>query len=176
MDLSKKPTRCREFSMSTPNLRVVFCCCLTSVLLGCTVPNPPLPTKDAAFREPHEHSLTPADPSTPVEETAPRLGAEGDKSLLDQETSPYPGPPRDVIQNEETPKEANLAGEQITASKEANRPDIDDELVALWREDFERPTVQHRAQSKIRFSLTVQANPRVRYHVESFLGRQRDFF
>lgn len=66
--------------------------------------------------------------------------------------------------------------EPPTALQEAPGPPADDQLLDLWQKDLDRAMQEPPGRRKIQFSIPVVENDRVRYFVNFFCGRKRDFF
>lgn len=63
-----------------------------------------------------------------------------------------------------------------TALQEAPGPKADDRLIGLWQKDLDDAMHQPPGRRKIHFSIPVVENDRVRYFVDYFRGKKRDFF
>jgi membrane-bound lytic murein transglycosylase D len=63
-----------------------------------------------------------------------------------------------------------------TALQEAPGPRADDRLVDLLQKGFEEAMQQPAGRRKIQFSMTLVENDRVRYFIDYFCGRLREFF
>lgn len=63
-----------------------------------------------------------------------------------------------------------------TALQETPGPQADDELVGLLQKDIDEAMHQPPGRRKIHFSIPVVENDRVRYFVDYFRGKKRDFF
>jgi membrane-bound lytic murein transglycosylase D len=63
-----------------------------------------------------------------------------------------------------------------TALQEAVGPEADDRLLGLWQKDLDDAMQQPAGRRKIHFSIPLVENDRVRYFVDYFSGKKRDFF
>jgi membrane-bound lytic murein transglycosylase D len=127
-------------------------------------------------------------PATPPDE--PRLAQPGDISQvllpLEKQAEEKPVTPLPVAQAErkeeklpekkESPKTTKAPREQPTALQEAPGPKADDQLLDLWQKDLDQAMQQPPGRRKIQFSISVVENDRVRYFMDLFCRRQRDFF
>ena len=66
--------------------------------------------------------------------------------------------------------------EPPTTLQEAPGPKADDRLLDLWQKDLDQAMQQPPGRRKIQFSMPVVENDRVRYFVNFFCSRKRDFF
>lgn len=72
---------------------------------------------------------------------------------------------------EEKPRE-----EPPTSLQDAPGPQADDQLLGLWKAEIDRAMTQPQGRRKIQFSLPTVENNRVRYFLNFFRGRKRNFF
>jgi len=79
-------------------------------------------------------------------------------------------------QKEESPKATKTSEEQSTVLQEAPGPTADDQLLDLWQKDLDQAMQQPPGRRKIQFSIPAVENDRVRYFVDLFCGRAKDFF
>ncbi len=63
-----------------------------------------------------------------------------------------------------------------TALQETPGPKADDRLLGLWQKDLDDAMQQPPGRRRIQFSIPVVENDRVRYFVDYFRGKKRDFF
>jgi LysM repeat protein len=73
-------------------------------------------------------------------------------------------------------KPAPKIEEPPTTLQEAPGPKADDRLLDLWQKDLDRAMQQPPGRRKIQFSIPAVENDRVRYFVEFFSHRKKDFF
>lgn len=92
----------------------------------------------------------------------PPLAQAGEKTPEKPEDKKEKPPPK----IEETP----------TTLQEAPGPKADDRLLDLWQKDLDRAMLQPPGRRKIQFSIPAVENDRVRYFVEFFRHRKKDFF
>lgn len=104
-------------------------------------------------------------------------------SILDQydrETDLFVLFPQDQTskKTEAAPKEkkAPAPGEPLTALQDVPGPAADDRLLDLLQKDLDRAMQQPPGRRKIQFSIPVTQNDRVKYFVDFFCGRKRNFF
>jgi membrane-bound lytic murein transglycosylase D len=77
----------------------------------------------------------------------------------------------------ESPPTAPRTPEELpTALQEAPGPKADDQLVDLWQKDFDKAVQQPAERRQIEFSMPVVENDRVRYFIDFFRARTKDFF
>jgi membrane-bound lytic murein transglycosylase D len=155
---------------------------LTSFLLGCSVPHP-FPNDGLGHGQPRGQSPRAADKPAIVSETivseTPSLPdeREGKEKSPHNDGSRLAETPRDTVEKEETlKKDDNIPEKEDTIRQESARAATDDELVDLWRDDMDKAMARPSGDRNIRLSRAVQTNRRVRYYVENFCGRLRDFF
>jgi hypothetical protein len=77
---------------------------------------------------------------------------------------------------ESAEKPAPKAEEPPTTLQEAPGPKADDRLLDLWQKDLDQAMQQPPGRRKIQFSIPVVQNDRVRYFIEFFSNRKKDFF
>ena len=147
-----------------------------SALLGCSLP--PTFTHDVVGLG------QPRDTSTPVE--APIVGAESaslpqartevaqDLSLHDYSDST--GLTEKAIESKQSPKQEPPTAEKSGLAREKTLTLTDDDLVDQWQKDMDHAMKQPVGQRVLRISPTVEAHHRVRYYIDGFCGRMRDFF
>jgi membrane-bound lytic murein transglycosylase D len=63
-----------------------------------------------------------------------------------------------------------------TVLQEIHGPSADDKLVGLLQKEIEEAISQPSGRRKIQFSMTLVENERVRYFIDTFCGKLRDFF
>lgn len=73
-------------------------------------------------------------------------------------------------------KSTKTQQEPPTVLQEAPGPTADDQLLDLWQRDLDQAMQQPAGRRKIQFSMPVVENERVRYFVNFFCGKKRDFF
>jgi len=71
---------------------------------------------------------------------------------------------------------AKAPEESPTALQEAAGPEADDQLLGLLQKDLDEAMQQPVGRRKIQFSIPAVENDRVRYFVDYFSGKKRDFF
>lgn len=81
-----------------------------------------------------------------------------------------------VVSEHDGEPASKLPAEPPTTLQEAPGPKADDQLLDLFEKDLEKAMQQADGRRKIQFSLPVVENERVRYFVEYFSGKKRDFF
>jgi peptidoglycan lytic transglycosylase D len=85
--------------------------------------------------------------------------------------------PAASAEKKQAPAESPEAPETpSTALQEAPGPEADDQLVDLLQKEIEEAMRQPDGRRKIQFSVTLVENDRVRYFVDYFCGKMRDFF
>src|SRR5690242_2165481 len=95
-------------------------------------------------------------------------------SLPDSKTN---GKPAATVAPEAAPAEAAKAEEpSSTVLQEIHGPSADDKLVGLLQKEIEEAIQQPSGRRKIQFSMTLVENERVRYFIDTFCGKLRDFF
>ena len=158
-------------------LRTFVYCWLAAALLGCSLPHP-LPIDPPGFGETGIHSST-AIRTTPVSEieaaSAPTIQAQKKDLPQNAEFSSA----RLAKKNTEktvTFKDEHKAADEIGSIVEQPNAASDDELIELWRSDMDRAMQQPPDQRILQISPAVEAHHRVRFYVEGFCGRMRDFF
>lgn len=77
---------------------------------------------------------------------------------------------------EATEKRPPKTEEPATTLQEAPGPKADDRLLDLWQKDLDQAMLQPPGRRKIQFSIPSVQNDRVRYFVEFFCHKKRDFF
>jgi len=77
---------------------------------------------------------------------------------------------------ESSPTAVKPSEEPLTVLQEAPGPKADDQLVDLWQKDFDKAVQQPAERRQIEFSMPVVENDRVRYFVNFFSARTKDFF
>jgi len=76
-----------------------------------------------------------------------------------------------------TPAEAaKVEQPSATMLQEIHGPSADDKLVGLLQKEIEEAIRQPSGRRKIQFSMTLVENDRVRYFIDTFCGKLRDFF
>jgi membrane-bound lytic murein transglycosylase D len=76
----------------------------------------------------------------------------------------------------EKTKKTKTREEPPTALQEAPGPKADDRLLGLWQLELEKAMQQPPGRRKIQFSMPLVENNRVRYFIDLFCGRMREFF
>ncbi|MGH7829188.1 MAG: transglycosylase SLT domain-containing protein, partial [Candidatus Binatia bacterium] len=77
---------------------------------------------------------------------------------------------------ESPPTTPTTPEESPTVLQEAPGPKADDQLVDQWQKDFDKAVQQPAERRQIEFSIPVVENDRVRYFVDFFSARKKDFF
>ena len=77
---------------------------------------------------------------------------------------------------ESSPTAAKTPEEPPTILQETPGPKADDQLVDQWQKDFEKAVQQPAGRRRIEFSMPVVENDRVRYFVDFFCTKKKDFF
>lgn len=95
-------------------------------------------------------------------------------SLPDPKAEDKLSPP---VPQDSTPAEpAKPEQPSPTAVQEVHGPSADDKLVGLLQKEIEEAIRQPSGRRKIQFSMTLVENDRVRYFIDTFCGKLRDFF
>ena len=140
-----------------------------------------------------ESNLPPTRPANPPEaKKAPTIAAPAAQLVQmkpPQEQKPVPPPPPVATKDKAEAKvpvgrqekkgseeKAKAQEEPPTALQEAPGPKADDRLLGLWQMELEKAMQQPPGRRKIQFSIPLVENDRVRYFVDLFCGRMREFF
>ena len=150
---------------------------LAAALLGCSLSHP-LPIDPTGRDEAGLHSSM-AINTAPVTESqtasAPAIraqkkdlpsNAEVSSASLSQKTVEKTA---SLEQQHKTPADTRTIDELPNAAS-------DDDLIELWRRDMDRAMQEPSEQRILLISPAVEAHDRVRFYVEGFCGRMRDFF
>ena len=158
-------------------LRTFVYCWLAAALLGCSLPNS-LPDDLSSRNQTGVHSPTAVEAIPVIEgKTAspPTIEAK-EKSLPQNDQSSSAGLPEKKIEKSATLKEQHKGADELSASEGQPNVVSDDDLIELWRSDMERAMQQPPDQRMLQISPAVESHHRVRFYVEGFCGRMRDFF
>jgi membrane-bound lytic murein transglycosylase D len=105
-----------------------------------------------------------AAPAPPVPAARPETNKNDPKATGSDETKNEP------------PEKAKPEEPSPTALQEASGPEADNRLLGLLQKEFEQAMLQPPGRRKIQFSMPLIENDRVRYFIDFFCGRLRDFF
>src|SRR5262249_23733251 len=105
-------------------------------------------------------SAPPVAPATQPESSAPEAKKDDLKSPVAPEAKSPPPP----------------AEPPATVLQEIPGPKADDKLVDLLQKEIEQAIQQPSGRRKIQFSMPLVENERVRYFIDAFCGKLRDFF
>jgi LysM repeat protein len=160
-----------------PPLRTFVYCWLAAALLGCSVQHP-LPNGPNGLSESGVHSPA-ASKTTPVIELeaapAPTIQAQN-KDLPQNGEFSSAGLSKKPMEKTVYLKDQRKAAEQVSTTHEQPNTAADDDLTELWRSDMDRAMQQPPQERILQISPAVEAHHRVRFYVEGFCGRMRDFF
>ena len=158
-------------------LRTFVYCWLAAALLGCSLPHP-LPNDPTGRNETDVHSPATINTTAVIEgeiATPPTIQAEEKNLAQDNEFSSAGLSPKTIEKNAKL-KEQHKAADEIRSTHEQPSAASDDDLIELWRSDMDRAMQQPPDQRIIQISPAVESHHRVRFYVEGFCGRMRDFF
>jgi membrane-bound lytic murein transglycosylase D len=116
----------------------------------------------------------PAD-ETPAESLPPPAGKTEAPVPESKTESAKPQPPAAEAKTP-APEPARPAEPPDTALQEIRGPKADDNLVDLLQKEIEQAIEQPSGRRKIQFSMPLVENERVRYFIDAFCGKLRDFF
>jgi LysM repeat protein len=187
--LAASPLECRRQSQRLPNriasgsrimlppLRTFVYCWLAAALLGCSLQHP-LPNGPNGLSETGVHSSA-APKTTPVIEfeaaSAPTIQAQN-KDLPQNGEFSSAGLSEKKMEKTASLKDQRKAADQVSTMLEQPNTASDDDLIELWRSDMDRAMQQPPEERILQISPAVEAHHRVRFYVEGFCGRMRDFF
>ena len=156
-------------------LRSLVYCWLASVLVGCSLPHP-LTNDLAGHREPGDYLPMAVETPLVVGESVPLPNAqmEAGKDLSRDGGSHSAGSSENSTEKKITLKDQRKIADESATTREAAA--TDDDLIDLWQNDMDRAMKQPAGQRILRISSAVETHHRVRYYVEGFCGRMRDFF
>jgi LysM repeat protein len=160
-----------------PLLRTFIYCWLAAALLGCSLPHP-LPNDPIGHGEIGIHSSAAAK-TTPVNEgeaAVPSTIQAQDKGLPHIDEIRATELPEKKIEENANLKEQRKVADEISTSQQQPNSASDDDLIEWWRNDMDRAMQQPPDERVLRISPAVEAHHRVRFYVEGFCGRMRDFF
>ena len=154
-------------------LRTFVYCWLAVALFGCSLTHP-LPKDPTGGIETDVHSSI-------AVQTTPFSGAETASPPTIQvreknEEVSSTGLSQKTIDNGAGRKEQHKAADQLSTTQEQPNAASDDDLIDLWRSDMDRAMQQPPDERVLRISPAVESHHRVRFSVEGFCGRMRDFF
>jgi LysM repeat protein len=160
----------------TSLLRTFVYSWLAVALLGCSLshplPNDPTGSNETGLDSPAAVRTAPVIES---EITGPPTIQAKEKSLANDEFSSAGLSPKTIEKNASLKQQHKAQDQIITADEQANAAS-DDDLIELWRSDMDRAMQQPPHQRILQISPAVEAHHRVRFYVEGFCGRMRDFF
>jgi LysM repeat protein len=150
---------------------------LAAALLGCSLPHP-VPRGPTGRDEADLHSST-AIETTPATETqtaaAPAVQAQKKDLPLNGEVSSV-WLSQKTLENPTSLEQQHKTSDNIRTIDEPPDAASDDDLIELWRRDMDRAMQEPPDQRILLISPAVEAHDRVRFYVEGFCGRMRDFF
>ena len=158
-------------------LRTFVYCWLAAALLGCSLPQP-LPQDPTGRHETGVRS-SPAVKTTPVIEggtASPPTTQVKEKSLSQNDQFSSNGLSQKTIEKSASGKQQHKAADELSITYEQPNAASDDDLIELWRSDMDRAMQQPPDQRILQISPAVEGHHRVRFYVEGFCGRMRDFF
>ncbi len=161
----------------TSLLRIFVYTWLPAALLGCSLPNPH-PNDPTGRNETGLHSPA-AVKTTPVIEGktgSPPTIEPKKKSLAQNDEFRSAGLSPKTIEKHADLKEQHKTQEEISSTRGQANAASDDDLIELWRGDMDRAMQQPADQRILQISPAVESHHRVRFFVEGFCGRMRDFF
>jgi soluble lytic murein transglycosylase-like protein len=164
-----------EARIMTSLLRTFVYCWPAAALLGCSLPHP-LPNDLTGRNEAGVHSPAAVNttPLIDVEIAAPPIEAKKKSLAQNDEFSSAALSPK-PLEKVANLKEQHKAQDESTIHEQPNAAS-DDDLIELWRNDMDRAMQQPPDERVLRISPAVEAHHRVRFYVEGFCGRMRDFF
>jgi membrane-bound lytic murein transglycosylase D len=160
-----------------PLLRTIVYCWVAMALLGCSLPYP-LPNDPTGRSETSVHSSLAMRPIPVIEvETRSSQSIQAQNKDLPQNgefsSAGLSDKPTEKIVSV---KGQRKAADEISATHEQPNAASDDDLIELWRNDMDRAMQQPPDKRILQISPAVEAHHRVRFYVEGFRGRMRDFF
>jgi hypothetical protein len=156
-------------------LRSLVYCCLASVMAGCSLPQP-LAENGAGRGASDYDSPIAARTALIIDKTASLPNVQTETKDARHGESHWAGSQETAIAKKLTLRQPrNLADERHTIHEEP-LPATDDDLIDLWRNDMNTAMEQPADHRILRISSAVETHHRVRYYVEGFRGRMRDFF
>ena len=161
----------------TSLFRTVVYSWLAAALLGCSLSHP-LPNDPTGSNETGVHSPA-AVRTAPVIEgeiTGPPTTQAKEKSLAKNDEFSSAGLSPKTVEKTASLKQQLKAQDQISTADEQANAASDDDLIELWRSDMDRAMQQPPHQRILQISPAVEAHHRVRFYVDGFCGRMRDFF
>jgi soluble lytic murein transglycosylase-like protein len=149
---------------------------IASALLGCSLP--PTFTNDIVVPGPSRDTSTPIEsPSSGAETSSlPEARTEAVPDLSLHEYSESPAMSEKAVELQQSPQHEPHRAEKSGLAREKTFTLTDDNLVNQWQKDMDHAMEQPVGQRVLRISPTVEAHHRVRYYINGFCGRLRDFF
>jgi hypothetical protein len=150
---------------------------LASALLGCSLPHPP-PDNPIGRMETGDHWSSGVKTSPIIRREAPALPKTQaqEKDLPHHDESNSAGLSEKPVEQKIDLKDPRKIADAIGTTREQPNAASDDDLIEWWRNDMERAMQQPPDQRILRISSAVESHHRVRFYVEGFCGRMRDFF
>ena len=160
-----------------PLLRSFIYCWLAAALLGCSLPHPlhndPIGRGEIGI---HTSAAVTTTPVNEGEAAAPSTIQAQDKDLPHIDEFRATGLQEKKIEENVNLKEQHKVADEISTGDQQPNSASDDDLIDLWRNDMDRAMQQPPDERVLRISPAVEAHHRVRFYVEGFCGRMRDFF
>ena len=160
-----------------PLLRTFIYCWLAAALLGCSLPHPfpndPIGRGEIAV---HSSAVVTTTPVKEGEAAAPSTIQAQEKDLPHIEEISAARPPQKKVEGNANLIDPRKVVDEISTSHEQPNSASDDDLIELWRNDMDRAMQQPPDERVLQISPAVEAHHRVRFYVEGFCGRMRDFF